>query len=47
MLSATLLKFAIDLAQPMQIQDVIGAECAIDKELATPVTIRMLLAQKV
>jgi len=31
MLRATLLKFAIDLAQPMQIQHIIRAKRAIDK----------------
>src|SRR4029077_6214748 len=47
MLRATLLKFAIDLAQPMHIQHVIRAKRAIDIQLAAPVAVWLLLIQQI
>src|SRR4051812_25011250 len=44
---AALLEGIIDLPQPMHEEDVIGAECAIDEQLATPMTVRMLLSEKI
>ena len=47
MTDATLLQLSIGIAAPMHEQHVIGAERAIDDQLAAPVAIRLLLAQKI
>ena len=46
-LRATLLQLGIDLAEPMHVEHVIRAKGAIDKQLATPMPIRLLLPQQV
>ena len=47
MLGATFLKIDVDLAEPMHEEDEVGAECAIDQKFAAPMTVFVLLAQKV
>src|ERR1041384_2945423 len=47
MTHAALLKRIVDFAEPMHEEDVVGAKRAIDDELAAPVTVRVLLAQKI
>ena len=44
---AALLKPIIHLPQPMHEEDEIGAERAVDDELAAPMTIRMLLPEQI
>jgi len=44
---ATSLQLCIDVAAPMHEHHVIGAERAIYDQLATPVSVRLLLAQKI
>jgi len=44
---ATLLQLSIDFTAPMHEQHIIGAEGAIDDQLAAPMAIRLLLPQKI
>jgi hypothetical protein len=46
-LDATPLELPIDFAAPVHEQDVIGAECAINDQLAAPMPIVFLLAKKI
>jgi hypothetical protein len=46
-LDATPLELPIDFAAPVHEQDVIGAECAINDQLAAPMSIVFLLAKKI
>jgi hypothetical protein len=46
-MNATLLQMSIDFAAPMHEQHVIGAKRAIHQQLAAPMTVRLLLAQKI
>jgi hypothetical protein len=46
-LDATPLQLPIDFAAPVHEQHVIGAQCAIDDQLAAPMTVGLLLAEKI
>src|SRR5204863_1102694 len=44
---AALLQRVVHLSQPMHEENVIGAERAIDEQLAAPMAVRMLLSQQI
>jgi hypothetical protein len=46
-MNATPLELSIDFAAPMHEQHVVGANRAINQQLAAPMTVRPLLAQKI
>ena len=46
-LDATPLQLPIDFAAPVHEKDVIGAECAINDQLAAPMPVSLLLPQEI